>query len=231
LRHRTAYLGIWKEERIMLTRQQVVQGTLDEWELFATLVSGLDEAQWAAPSRCEGWQVRDVAAHVYGTAHDVLKGTVGQRTPDEEAQAHRHLSPRELAAELRQVVAGLDPLFASLDDAAWASPSPAPDFSIGEGVLALWYDTWIHGDDIRAAVGLPTVRGGGLVAAVAHVHEQLGRREWGPARLALQGLPELSVGEANGKVVAADPFRFVMVATGRADAAELGLEPSVNIYA
>jgi uncharacterized protein (TIGR03083 family) len=191
----------------------------------------LDEAQWDAPSRCEGWAARDVAAHVYGTAHDVLAGTVGQRTPVQEAEAHRHLSPRELAAELRRVVASLQPLVATFDDAAWAAPSPAPDFTIGEGVLALWYDTWIHGDDIRTATGLPSVRGSGLLAAVAHVQEQLTKRQWGPARLALEGLPELTVGQANGRVVRADPFRFVMVATGRADSAELGLEPSVNIYA
>jgi uncharacterized protein (TIGR03083 family) len=216
----------------MLTRQQVIQGTHDEYELFAELVAGLDEAQWSAASRCQGWAVRDVSAHVFGTAHDVLEGTVGQRTPEQEAEAHRHLAPRELAAELRRVVAALAPLVASLDDeAAWAAPSPAAGLTIGEGMLALWYDTWIHADDIRVPLGLPTVRGRGLVAAVAHVHEQLGKRSWGPARLALQGLPELSVGQANGRVVAADPYRFVMVATGRADSAELGLEPSVNIYA
>jgi len=216
----------------MLTREQVIQGTLDEWELFASLVAGLSDEQWSAPSRCQGWQVRDVAAHVYGTAHDTLKGVVGSRTPEQEAEAHRHLSPRELAAELRSAVSGLGPLVATLDDAAWAAPSPAPDFTIGEGVLALWYDTWIHADDIRVPLGLPTVRGAGLVAAVAHVHEQLGKiGKWGPARLALTGLPELSVGQANGRVISADPLRFVMVATGRADSAELGLEPTVNIYA
>jgi uncharacterized protein (TIGR03083 family) len=217
---------------MMLTRQEVLRGTLDEWELFAELVAGLDEAQWSTPSRCQGWAVRDVAAHVYGTAHDVLAGTVGQRTPEEEAAAHRHLSPRELATELRTAVAALAPLVASLDgDEAWASPSPAPDLTMGEGVLALWYDTWIHGDDIRAAAGLPAVHGEGLKAAVAHVHEQLVKREFGPVRLALHGLPELTVGTPNGHTVSAEPHHFVMVATGRAAAAELGLEPAVNIYA
>lgn len=217
----------------MLTRQQVIQGTNDEYELFAELISGLDEAQWSTPSRCEGWEVRDVAAHVFGTVHDVLEGTVGQRTPEQEAEAHRHMSPREMAAELRRIGVALAPLVASLDnDDAWTSPSPAPDLTVGEGMLALWYDTWIHGDDIRAAVGLPSVRGAGLVAAVAHVHEQLNKQaKWGPARLALQGLPELAVGQADGRVVDADPFQFVIVATGRADSAELGLEPTVNIYA
>lgn len=216
---------------MMLSREQVLQGTVDEWELFAELVAGLDEAQWAAPSRCEGWEIRDVAAHVVGTTADVLAGTFGQRTTADQARDGRHLSPREMAAEMRRVAAGLGPLLAVLDDAAWAAPSPAPDLSNGEGVLALWYDTWLHADDIRAAAGLPSVRGAGLLAAVDHVVHVLTKRQWGPARIALHGLPELRVGEANGNVVVADPLHFVIVATGRADSAELGLEPSVNIYA
>ena len=216
---------------MMLTREQVVQGTLDEWELFAELIAGLDDAQWDAPSRCEGWAVRDVAGHVLGSTSDVLAGTFGHRTPEDEARDLRHLSQGQMAAELRRVATGMQALVVTLDDAAWASPSPAPDLTIAEGVLALWYDAWIHADDIRAAAGLPAVRGTGLVAAVEHVAETLAKRQWGPARLALHGLPEIAVGKANGRVVSADPHRFVMVATGRADSAELGLEPSVNIYA
>jgi len=220
---------------MMLTRPQVTQGTLDEWERFAALVEPLDAAQWDTPSRCAGWAVRDVAAHVYGTAHDVKAGTVGSRTPDQEAADHRHLSPTELAAELRAFAAALAPLVASLDDdATWASPSPAPDLTIGEGVLALYYDTWIHADDIRAALGMPAERGDGLLAAVEHVTEQLDKRHWGPASLALRGLPELTVGAAgtaDSTRVEADPHEFVMVATGRTPAAALGLDPTVNIYA
>jgi uncharacterized protein (TIGR03083 family) len=215
----------------MLTREQVVQGTLDEWELFAELIAGLDDEQWNAASRCEGWAVRDVAAHVLGSTSDVLNGVFGSRTPEDEARDLRHLSQGQMATELRRVSTGMQGLVAVLDDDAWASPSPAPGLSIGEGVLALWYDAWIHGDDIRAAAGLPSVRGAGVVAAVEHVVDTLAKREWGPARLVLHGLPELSVGEANGRVVTADPHEFVMVATGRADSARLGLEPSVNIYA
>lgn len=219
----------------MLSKRAVVQGTLEEYELFAELVSGLDEAQWSAPTRCDGWEVRDVAAHIYGTAHDVLAGTVGGRTAKEEAEAYRHLSPSQLAAELRTVVAKLRPLFESLDDATWAANAPGPlTFTFGEGILALWQESWLHADDIRAALGLPFVGGTGLAATVEHVASELGKRaKWGPARLALEGLPELRVGEANGReqLVSADPHRFVLVATGRLDSVELGLDSEVNIYA
>jgi uncharacterized protein (TIGR03083 family) len=216
---------------MMLTREQVAQGTLAEWEGFAQLVEGLDDAQWAAPSRCEGWQTRDVSGHVLGTAVDVEKGVFGSRTPEDQARDYHDLSPREHAAELRRSAAELAKLVTTLDDNAWGAPSPAPDLTIGEAILALWYDTWIHGDDIRAAVGMPSDRGEGLVAAVEHVAEVLGKRQWGPARLALHGLPEMSVGQANGTTVEGDPMEFVLVATGRADPARLGLGADVNIYA
>ncbi|MEW9547456.1 maleylpyruvate isomerase family mycothiol-dependent enzyme [Nonomuraea sp. NPDC050783] len=41
--------------------------------------SGLDESGWARPSRCEGWSVRDVLAHLAGEEmynHACLDGTV-----------------------------------------------------------------------------------------------------------------------------------------------------------
>jgi hypothetical protein len=41
----------------------------------------------------------------------------------------------------------------------------------------------------------------------------------------------LSVGQANGTTVEGDPMEFVLVATGRADPARLGLGADVNIYA
>jgi len=43
--------------------------------------SGLGEADWAKPSRCEGWSVRDVLAHLASSEdynHASLEGTVGE---------------------------------------------------------------------------------------------------------------------------------------------------------
>jgi uncharacterized protein (TIGR03083 family) len=42
--------------------------------------SGLDDADWARPSRCEGWSVRDVLAHLVSSEdyhHACVQGTVG----------------------------------------------------------------------------------------------------------------------------------------------------------
>ena len=43
--------------------------------------SGLDPADWAKPSRCEGWSVRDLLAHLASSEdynHASLEGTVGE---------------------------------------------------------------------------------------------------------------------------------------------------------
>jgi hypothetical protein len=53
---------------------------------------------------------------------------------------------------------------------------------------------------------------------------------WGPATLALDGLEEFSVSGGGGQRVTGDPLSFVLVATGRLDPSELGLDPAVNVY-
>jgi hypothetical protein len=101
---------------------------------------------------------------------------------------------------------------------------------MGEGVLLMWHENYLHSDDIRAAAGLRSVGGAGLRASLGHVAHALGGRGWGPAHLKLPGQPELRVGGAGGKVVEGDAHDFLLAATGRLDPGPLGLDESVNIY-
>ncbi|HEY9483495.1 MAG TPA: maleylpyruvate isomerase N-terminal domain-containing protein, partial [Micromonosporaceae bacterium] len=151
------------------------------------------------------------------------------RTPDEQARALRHLDPTTSARDLREGAGRLRPMLAALDARTWQRPSPVPGRSVGEGVLSLWYDTFVHGDDIRAALGIPSERGPGLAAAVEWLRLSLGRRRWGPARLVLDGLGEFPIGDG-GPTLRGDPVCFVLVASGRADPAEFGVDERVNIY-
>ena len=121
-------------------------------------------------------------------------------------------------------------LAGAADDDMWNGPSGVPDLTLGEGVLTLWFDTYVHADDIRAAIERPSARGDGLHTSVAYLVGELTRRGWGPATLALEGVPRHDVG-AGGRGVTGDPLQFVLVATGRADAATMDLDPTVNIYA
>jgi len=218
-----------------LPRPEVTSGLVSELEVFDGLIRPLDDASWAAPTRCAGWSVADVAAHVVGSIADVVSGQVdGLGSPEvtaREVAERKGRSPAELADELTAVTKLALDLASAFDDATWELPAPGGyDGTLGQGVEALWYDTYLHGDDIRAALGRPSVRGPGLRASIHHIALELGKRGWGPATLALEGVEEVPVG-AGGPKSHGDALQFVLVATGRADAAAWGADAPLDIYA
>jgi uncharacterized protein (TIGR03083 family) len=200
-----------------LPRDQVSDGLLAELDRFEQLIRPLNAEEWDTPSRCQGWTVGDVARHVVGSLADVAAGQLdGLGTPEvteREVQERAGRSPAQLAdecAEVRKATAGLLPLF---DDEAWSATAPGGyDGSLGDGVEALWYDTWLHADDIRAALGRPSEPGESLAGGVSHVAFELRKR-------------------GHADAVVGDPFTWVLVATGRADGAALGDAAPANIYA
>jgi hypothetical protein len=147
-------------------------------------------------------------------------------------------SPCELADELGAATKATAELLEAFNDEVWGMQAPGGfDFTLGEGVEALWHDAWLHGDDILAALGRPSERGDGMKASVSHIADVLTREGWGPAVLALDGLPEFAVNGAAGTTASngrsrftGDPLAFVYAATGRGDPARLGLDGSANIY-
>jgi uncharacterized protein (TIGR03083 family) len=213
----------------VLERTDVARGALDEYESFAALVESLDASAWDAPTRCDGFCVRDVAGHVIGLAEDVAKGVPGTRNAELEAASVRGDSPARAAARLRTARASIAALLDALDDDMWNGPSGVPDLTFGRGVLTLWYDAFVHADDIRAALGRPSEGGPGLAASVEYLAGELTGHEWGPATLALDGIPRHDVG-GGGREITGDPMQFVLVATGRAEPSTVGLEPGVSIY-
>jgi uncharacterized protein (TIGR03083 family) len=204
-----------------LARTVVSEGLIDELTRFEAQVRSLSEAEWNTPSRCEGWTVGDVARHVIGSMADVAAGRLdGLGTPEvtqREVDERAGRSPAELAdecAEVTKAAAGMLPLF---DDAAWAGPGPGGfDGTLGDGVEALFYDTWMHGEDIRAALGQAAVMSSGFGAARSHV-------AWDLRRVA-QWQGEMPKADA-------DAYAYIMVATGRTDASTLGAGAPPNIYA
>jgi uncharacterized protein (TIGR03083 family) len=221
----------------MLTRSEVIAGIPVELVEFGRLVRSLDERQFGAPTRCGGWCAGDVAAHLIGSFVDITSGRVdGQGTPEVSARqvAERAgCTPESLGSELDAAVARMTERLGRFDDAAWAAPVPGYDLTLGQAMAAMWCGTYVHADDIRAAIGCPPERGPGLRASVLHACDLLGTRGWGPAVVALDGLEEVPVGapRAGARRVTGDPLEFLLAATGRADPTRLGLDSSVNIFA
>jgi uncharacterized protein (TIGR03083 family) len=218
-----------------LPREETVQGLLAELGGFEELVRSIGPEPWRAQTRCEAWNVADVAAHVVGTMTRVVAGQLDGLGTPETTQAivdeRRGRSPADLADELADARKLAGDIAEGFDDAAWEGPNPAGlPGTLGAGVEGLWYDAYVHGDDIRSAIDRPSVRGPGLRASISHIADLLTEKGWGPATLSLEGGDEFPI-SGGGRLVGGDPLQFVLVATGRADPASMGLDGTVNVYA
>jgi len=219
-----------------LPREDVSAGLVAELDNIEQLLRSLDDKDWAKPSRCEGWDVSGVASHAIGGIADVVNGKLdGLGTPEatqREVDERKGRTPAELADEAAAVRKQASDMLTIFDDDAWQAPAPGGyEGTLGDGVEALWFDLYMHGDDIRNALGRPSEHGDGLRASASHIATELTKRSWGPATIALDGLPEFPVNGGGGKRIDGDPLKFTLVATGRDDPSSIGLDDSVNLYA
>jgi uncharacterized protein (TIGR03083 family) len=217
-----------------LDRETVLAGISDELCAFQDLVDSLKLDTIDTPSRCAGWTVADIAGHVVGTAVDITQGRLeGQGTVAVTQRQVRERAGRtgqELTGELASAAPVLSALLASLPEEAWEGPAPNdPDYTLGFAVEAIWYDAYVHGDDIRDALGLSSVRGAGLRAAVHHVAGYLEHRAWGSATLMLNGIERIQIGGGGSEIIG-DPLAFVLAATGRLQPSVIGLDPTIHVY-
>src|SRR5689334_10432807 len=146
---------------IPLLRQRARLG-----ELLATL----DDAQWAAPSRCDAWSVQDVVAHLVGTnqfwTFSITSAAAGTptrfladfdpvATPAQLVDAVRSATPAETLDGYNTSNVALAEAVAALDDDGWAALGEAPPGHLPVRTLtlhALW-DAWVHERDIVLALG------------------------------------------------------------------------------
>ena len=144
------------------------------------LLSQLSTEEWALPTVCAGWCVKDLALHVLGDDVGVLS-----RKRDGHASAWikvdtweelvaelnawneqwlvaaRRLSPRLLIDLLNMTGVDLYQYFKSIDSDAlggpvsWAGPEPAP---VWLDVAREYTERWLHQQQIRDAVKRPGLR-------------------------------------------------------------------------
>lgn len=66
-------------DMVVAGRDRVLEAFSGEAEALSAAISGLSETQWAYPTRCEPWSVREVLGHirvVVGWLPEMLEGTV-----------------------------------------------------------------------------------------------------------------------------------------------------------
>jgi hypothetical protein len=114
-----------------------------------------------------------------------------------------------------------------IDDAAWSAPSSVAGLTLGQGIHALLHDAYVHGDDIRAALGVPSDVGPSMYASADFLLGALLRDAAAATAVGqLLGLPADQFEEQTGIAV----HDFVLAATGRSDPGRLWLPDIVNIY-
>jgi uncharacterized protein (TIGR03083 family) len=176
-----------------------------------------------------------VAAHVVGQLTDVtnfrLEGLGTSEVTQRQVDERRDKGPGALADELAGAAETAGALVAAFDDDAWNAEGPQGNGStLGFGLESLWFDTFLHANDIRAALDQPTVAGAGVLPSVSHIAQVLTDQGWRPATLRLESVDEFPVSGGAGDVITGDPMTFILVSTGRAPASTMGLDDTVNIY-
>ncbi len=153
-------------------RARVVALLREEWGSLAELLAGLDDDAWSAPA-LPGWDVHDVVAHLVGTER-MLAGvavptvpeaeTSGPHVKNEIARSNeawvvtlRARTHAELLDDFRSVTAERLAALEALSDAEYDAPSwtPAGDATYGRFMEIRVFDSWMHEQDIRTAVGRP----------------------------------------------------------------------------
>ncbi|MBB5158192.1 maleylpyruvate isomerase family mycothiol-dependent enzyme [Saccharopolyspora phatthalungensis] len=147
-----------------------------EVEAMRTVLAGLSDQEWLAPTECPRWAVREVVSHVLGNAEVTLAPDLmalrlrdgATRYPqlmrldamnEMAVDAWRDRQPRELLAEFtplwRRVVETLPGLGESVRAQLFDSGYPgAPPVSLGYVVdVILARDMWMHRVDICRATG------------------------------------------------------------------------------
>jgi uncharacterized protein (TIGR03083 family) len=148
------------------------------------LLSGLSADDWAAPTACPGWSVKDIALHLLADdlgrlsrGRDGFAGAafVPERRGGYEAEllafinrmnemwvaAARRLSPRLLVDLLRFSGGETQRYFESLDPDAtgepvsWAGPDPAP---VWLDLAREYTERWLHHQQVRDALGRPGLK-------------------------------------------------------------------------
>ena len=114
-----------------------------EREALAAELEGLTDEQWATASLCEGWTVRDVLAHMTGTAKVsggsffpklIGSGFSLKKMQEKDIATERGDSPADTLANFKGIVSS-------------TKHPPGPiDTWLGE--------TIVHGEDIRRPLGL-----------------------------------------------------------------------------
>jgi uncharacterized protein (TIGR03083 family) len=157
-----------------LDKAEVLSGLFGTWDSLDRLLSGLTEEQWRTPSALPGWSVHNVVAHIIGTESALQGISAPQADIDVSALDHvrngvgvaneswvRHLadlSGAELQERFRSITADRRKALTDIPVDEWNAPTVTPvgPESYGRFMRVRVFDCWMHEQDIRDGLGLPS---------------------------------------------------------------------------
>jgi uncharacterized protein (TIGR03083 family) len=157
-----------------LDKSEVLSGLFAVWDSIDALLAGLPETGWQVATSLPGWDVKAVVSHIIGTESFLAGIAAPESDVDVSALDHvrndigvlnerwvRHLSGepgagvlerfREVTNNRRSVVTGL-----SDDDWNAVTQTPVGPDSYGRFMRVRLFDCWMHEQDIREALLLPS---------------------------------------------------------------------------
>ena len=155
-----------------LLRGQRARGALAEtWGELEEVCSALSSSEWALPTECPGWDVKDQLSHLIGIERAIMgeavpewPGPLGDHVKNEFAATNerfvavrRALPGSAVRAEFVDVTTTRLAQLDALDAAGWAEVgwSPVGEVPRAEFMTVRVYDSWVHEQDVRLALDRP----------------------------------------------------------------------------
>jgi len=188
--------------------EAAVDGLAEVWGSIVELGESLSKEQFELATECPGWSVKDQFSHVIGTelllegaaapdvdvafAEPYVRNDLGALN-ERFVEVRRARGGPEVVAELKALATRRLDALRALDEESWEllGPSPIGIVPYVDYMGVRLFDSWVHEQDMRRAVGRPGGRGGlgervTLDRMEASMPYVLGRRVGAPAGTTFQ---------------------------------------------
>ena len=157
-----------------LDKADVLNGLFGVWDSLDTLLDGLPQPEWQAPTPLPGWCVQAVVSHIIGTESFVDGIPAPEPDIDVKALDHvrndvgamnecwvRHLGEQSgdsVLQRYRAVTEGRRKVLQAMSEEDWNAETltPTGPDSYGRFMRIRVFDCWMHEQDIRMAIGRPS---------------------------------------------------------------------------
>jgi len=155
-----------------MSADQHLVDRLDEvWQSIAELGDGLSEAEWKTETECPGWSLQDNVSHLIGIESTLLDIPLPEHSPPDgphlkndigrmneiAVDVRRDRNGAEVLDEFREITRRRIDILRGLDDDGFAAESwtPAGPGTVRDLLPFRVFDSWVHEQDMRRAVGRP----------------------------------------------------------------------------